>query len=538
MYDILIRNGILLDGAGNEGYKADIGIKDGLIAAIGTQLDEPAGEIIDAQGKYVSPGLIDIHRHADANVFTPSFGEIELSQGLTTIVNGNCGLSISPCPEPYKNQILDFLEPIIGDADHSAPIETVESYYRCVENQGLPLNVGSCIGNGTVRMAAKGFENGELSPEELNRVHAFLREGLDAGALGVTMGIVYAPENCYDLNGFIKALEPMKDYNVPLVTHIRGYGDLLHKSLNEVIAVAKALDVPLHISHFMAVGKQNWGVGLNEALAILDRARNDGMQISCDVYPYTAGASQLIQILPPWYQDGGVTEIVKRLSDPVKRRELVEILKKPQTTFENLVYSSGWDSLLITTVGLEKNQQYVGKTITEIAQMQGKDPYDCAFDLLIEENCNVTMVIFITDERDILNILRYPYSSVISDSIYPKSGIPHPRLYGAFPKVLSEYVRDRKLLELPAVIRKMTSEPAKLYRIGKKGLLREGYDADIAVFDLNEIGTQATYTDARRLGQGMYRVIVNGKVAYSEGHMTGQKAGRLLRRKDESLANQ
>lgn len=536
MYDILIRDGVLLDGAGNEGRKADIGIKDGRIVAIGRSLDGSAGEIIDAQGKYVSPGFIDIHRHADANVFSPSFGEIELAQGITTIVNGNCGLSISPCPEPYKDQILDFLEPIVGKIDKSLPIEEVESYYRCLERQGLPLNVGSCIGNGTVRMAAKGFDNGELSPVELERAHNFLRSGLEAGALGVTMGIVYAPENCYDQDGFIKVLEPMRDYQVPLVTHIRGYGDLLHESLNEVIAIAKALDVPLHISHFMAVGKQNWGVGLNEALAILDRARDSGMQISCDVYPYTAGASQLIQILPPWYQDGGVTEIVKRLSDPARRRELVEILRKPQTKFENLVYSSGWDSLLITTVGLEKNQKYVGKTITQIAEMQGKDPYDCAFDLLIEENCNVTMVIFITDERDILNLLRYPYSCIISDSIYPKSGIPHPRLYGAFPKVLSEYVRNRKLLELPAVIRKMTSDPAKLYRIGKKGLLREGYDADIVVFDLNEIATKADYTDAKRLAEGMYRVIVNGKVTYCEGHMAQKRAGRLLRRKDEMTA--
>lgn len=530
MLDILIKNGMVLDGAGNEPFRADVGILDGKIVQIAPGISLDAKEVIDAAGKYVTPGFIDIHRHADTNVLTDDFGMVELSQGLTTIVNGQCGLSITPCPAPRKDAILDFLEPCLGGVDHSLPIEEPEAYFRYLEQRPLPLNVGMCIGNGTLRMAARGFDSGRLTAEQMEQVHAYMRQGLDAGALGVTMGIVYAPENCYDFEGFVEALKPMREYGVPLVTHIRGYGDLLHGSLKEIISIAKAVGVPLHISHMMAVGRQNWGKGLNEALALLDEARQDGLQVTCDVYPYTAGSSQLIQILPPWYQEGGVPEIIKRLQDPKQRQELVQILKQPQTRFENLVYSAGWDSLLVTTLGSEKNQKYVGMTIAQIAQEQNKDPYDCAFDLLIEENCNVTMVIFITDEMDILNIIRYPYSSIISDSVYPKSGIPHPRLYGSFPKVLGEYVRDRKLLELPSVIRKMTSQPAQLYRLGKKGLLREGYDADVAVFDLNDIGCDATYVDSRRLARGMYRVIVNGKVAYSEGALVCKSAGGLIRR--------
>lgn len=532
MYDLLIKNGLVLDGLGHEAVPRDVAVKDGRIQEIAESIRKPAAEIIDAEGRYVTPGFIDIHRHADANVFAQDFGVVELAQGLTTIVNGNCGLSAVPAPARRREEILNFLEPIIGAMDPSVPLESANQYYGFLEQKKLPLNVGFCIGNGTVRMAVKGFESGPLTPEEIQKTQDTLREGLDAGALGVTMGIVYAPENCYTLEEFKQVLAPMKEYRVPLVTHIRGYGDLLHRSLKEVIEIAESVGVPLHISHFMAVGRQNWGEGLKQALQILDDARNRGLQVSCDVYPYTAGASQLIQILPPWYQEGGVDEIVRRLSDTNMRKELVEILKKPQTSFENLVYASGWESLLITTLGLEKNQQYVGKTIAEIARLQGKEPFDCAFDLLIEERCNVTMVIFITDENDILNILRYPYSSIISDSIYPKSGIPHPRLYGAFPKVLAEYVRDRKELELPQVIRKMTSEPAKLYRVGKKGILQEGYDADIAIFDLEKIQSPASYTDARQLAKGMDWVIVNGQVAYRDGSMTENKAGRLLRRMD------
>lgn len=327
MLDLLIRNGQILDGSGDGAYRADVGIMDGRIAYIGNDTPE-AGETVDAAGKYVTPGFIDVHRHGDAEVFRPGFGEQEISQGLTTIVNGQCGLSIAPCPQPYKDSILDFLAPVIGDVDHTLPIETTEDYFSLVEKQDLMINVGHCIGDGTCRMAAKGFAPGEVSDGEFDVIHRVMREGLEAGALGVTTGIVYAPETCYNADGLVRAMQPMRDFGVPLVTHIRGYGDILHKSLDEIIEVARRLEVPLHVSHMMAVGRQNWGVGLNEALAKLDRARTDGLEVSCDVYPYTAGASQLIQILPPWYQEGGVPKIIERLSDPELRRELVETLKK------------------------------------------------------------------------------------------------------------------------------------------------------------------------------------------------------------------
>ncbi len=532
MLDILIQNGIVVDGTGAAPFRADIGVQDGHIVSIGEADRTQAKEKIDAAGMYVSPGLIDIHRHADIAVLQPSFGKLEIAQGITTIVNGQCGLSVTPCTQPHRKEIIHFLEPVLGGTEEDVPFSDTPDYLCRLEEQPLPINVGTCVGNGTLRMAAKGFGAGCLSAEELERVHYHLRAALDAGALGVTMGIVYTPENCYDHAGFVKALAPMRDYSVPLVTHIRGYGDLLHRSLREVIAIAEELGVPLHISHMMAVGRQNWGQGLEEALGILDAARTRGLALSCDVYPYTAGSSQLIQILPPWYQEGGVDRIVERLSDPAMRMELTNILQKPQTKFENLVYASGWDSLLITTVASQKNQRYVGKTIAQIAQIENKTPSDCAFDLLIEEHCQVTMVIFITDEKDILRIIKAPYSSVISDSVYPRSGLPHPRLYGSFPKVFAEYVRDRKLLSLPEAVRKMTSEPAKLYRLGDKGTLRVGGDADIAVFDLDAIGCQADYTAPNHLATGMYRVIVNGKTAWDGQDFVNSDAGRLIRRQD------
>lgn len=531
MFEVLIRGGVVADGTGAAPYAADVGICDGKIAAVGKLADQPSAKTIDAAGCFVTPGFIDVHRHADTAVLRPGFGEIELAQGITTIVNGQCGLSAAPCPEPHRKEIMRFLEPVLGAFPEEPFFAEMPEYLTALKRTPLALNVGMCIGNGTLRMAARGFANGALTREEQEAVHRRLRAALGAGVMGVTMGIVYAPENCYDQSGLVEALAPMREYNVPLVMHIRGYGDLLHASLREAVSIAKALQVPLHISHMMAVGRRNWGEKLRQGLQILEQAQQEGLQVTCDAYPYTAGSSQLIQILPPWFQEGGVDAIVARLSDPVQRAELKEILKKPQTRFENLVDASGWDALLITTVGSEANQYCVGKTIADIAAMQGKAPDDCALDLLVEERCNITMVIFITREEDIIQILKKPYSHVISDSVYPKSGLPHPRLYGAFPKILSEYVRDRKLLALPQAVRKMTSAPAGLYRMGTKGLVREGYDADLAVFALEEVGCDADYLDPARPAQGMKYVLVNGSIAFAHGQKQCKNAGGLLLQK-------
>lgn len=529
MFDFLIRGGTVVDGTGKAGYRADVAVKDGKIAKIAPEITEPAGQVIDANGRYVTPGFIDIHRHADVNLFLPTFGEAELRQGLTTIVNGNCGLSVVPCPKKYRTEIYRFLQPVIGEVNAPHEFSTMEEYLALAEQMPLPLNVGMDIGDGTVRAAVKGYEPGDLTTEEWNAAREYLRSSLAAGALGVTLGIVYAPENCYDADGFVKVLQPIKEFGVPLVTHIRGEGDLFHESLREVIDIARRLDVPLHISHLKCIGKRNWGHGVKKALDILRQARESGMDVSYDVYPYTAGSTQLIQILPPEYLEGGVEEMVKRLTDPKKRAELTTILKEPQDYFENLVSSIGWENIRMSTLTLPKNQQYVGKSVAEIASMQGKDPYDCAYDMLAEEQCKISMVDFITSEEDICTILRDPYSSVISDSVYPTGGVPHPRLYGTFPRVLEKYVREEKVLTLEQAIHKMTALPASVYHL-KKGRLQEGADADINVFALENVHTAATYEDPKQFAVGFDYVLVNGQIAVDHDKMTHQSAGRLLRR--------
>ena len=528
MLDYLIKNGTIVDGTGKKAYTGEIGILNGKIKCIADSITEEVKNIIDATGKYVTPGFIDIHRHADANVFLKEFGELEIRQGLTTIVNGNCGLSIIPCPEKHKAEIFDFLKAIIGEVKCEDSFEDYATYMQVLKKQELPINVGMLLGDGTVRAAVKGYATGKLTKGELKEAREYIKSSLEAGALGVSLGIVYAPEYNYDLEDFVEVLQPMKDFKVPLVTHIRGEGDIFKESIEEVIEIARRLDVPLHISHLKCIGKRNWGHGVDTVLSLINQARSEGMDVTCDVYPYTAGSTQLIQVLPPEYLEGGFTEIVKRLKDKDKRNELTKILQTPSKSFENLVSSIGWENIRVTTVLTEKNKKYVGKSIEEIAKLQNKDSYDCAYDMLIEENCNIAMVDFITSEEDIKKILKYPYTNVISDTVYPTGGVPHPRMYGTFPRILEKYVREEKALGLEEAVYKMTALPAALYQMNQKGKLVEGMDADVLIFDLDKIETKATYENPRCFATGFSYVFVNGTMAVKDDVYLNTKMGTVL----------
>ncbi|MDR0723085.1 MAG: amidohydrolase family protein [Treponema sp.] len=532
MLDCIITHGRIVDGSGGTPYLGDIGIHEGKIACImpwGSGL--AAAQTIDAANQYVSPGFIDMHRHEDAVVFSPGYGEVQLRQGITSAISGNCGLSIVPFPPKQRALIAPYLKPIIGILPEDKDFETMGDYLGLLDKQPLPINVGMLMGNGTIRMAVQGFEKGRLSKEGVQQARAYLEEALQSGAFGVSLGLAYMPETCYDQAGFIEVLEPIRGSSVPLVTHIRGEGNLLVESLEEIIALAEALQVPLHISHYKCVGSKNWGHVLHKATGTVDRARDRGLRITLDVYPWTAGASQLAQVLPPEYLEGGLAKAAARLKDPALRRECARVLSQPNERFENQIDLIGWENIMVSAVHTEQNQPYVGKRITEIAQERGCDPVDAAFDLLIEETGDVAMVNFIACEADIKTILQYPYSSVISDAVYPAGGLPHPRQYGTFPKLLSEYVRDRKILTLPEAIHKITQGPASVFSIPHKGSIAEGYDADLVIFDLERIENHASYVEPRGLGTGFSYVLVNGVVANDHDRYYGTTSGQVLRRK-------
>ncbi len=525
-FDVILKNGMILDGSGAEAYRADLGITDKRIAAIGDLSEANAAEVLDAAGKVVTPGFIDAHRHADTAIFREGFGKAELLQGLTTVINGNCGLSAAPVFGPHKAEVAAYLYPITGELS-GTPVESLAGYQAALKCRPLPLHTGMLVGLGTVRACVAGFQT-TLSDAEFSAIHALLERTLSEGALGVSLGLGYAPECFFDAAGLIHALEPIRDSDVTLSVHMRSESMNLLPSIDETLAVAKALRVPLQISHLKAVGKARWGTLVYDALDKIRRAREDGLDVLCDAYPYTAGSTQLLHVLPPEFLAGGTDAIKQRLIDPAAQRVLKERLETG-TDFDNYAMLIGWENIEISSVRREEDKPLVGKTIAEAAGDAA--PWRFCAELLSRNGCAVTMIDRLTHEDDIAAIYREPFSYVISDATYPESGLPHPRVYGTFVHVLGRFVKERKTLSLAEAVHKMTRLPADRYGLFKKGRVEPGADADLLVFDPDRVQERATFSDPRRLCEGIETVMVSGAVAVRDGACTGNRNGTVLERR-------
>jgi len=515
MFDYLFKNAKIVDGTGAKAYRADLGVKDGLIAAIAPCLSETSCDkehTLNADGKCLTPGFIDIHRHGDAAVFRENYGELEIRQGLTTVVNGNCGLSVVPREGKWRSEIETFLIPVTGEIPESAPAGSLTEYQKAAKATNAPLKLEMLIGNGTISASVAGYGDGKLSDEEIRQCHVKMEESLRDGARGVSLGLGYAPECHYDTETMTRLLEPMKGAGVPLITHIRGEGDSLDKALREVIGIAAALRVPLHVSHLKSMGARNWGKGMDGALRILDEGREAGNEVSCDFYPYRGGSTQLIHVFPTTFLADGIPGFIEFLKDPAKRREITAELRKPSDAFENIVELVGWENIRMTTLMNEKNQKYCGMSVTEIAEKRGQDPFDCVYDMLIEENCEISMIDYYASEEDILKAMKYPYSNIISDSIYPTKGILHPRLYGTFPRVIEKYVKKVGALSLEEAVHKMTLAPARVVGLKDRGAVKEGMAADLLLFDPDKIHTGADFANPTVLAEGFDVIMVDGQI--------------------------
>lgn len=527
MYDYLIQNALILDGSGTSAFSGDAAVSGGSIAAVGDLTGASAACVIDAAGRYLTPGFIDIHRHGDGAVFSPDFGRPELAQGLTTILNGNCGLSLAPVCGFYQEALLQYLIPIVGGLPKGLEISSLAAYRSQLQMIPLRLNTGMLVGMGTLRACVAGFRDGPLTDEEYRRLHALLEQSLSDGAVGVSLGLGYAPECFYDTVGLIRALEPLRGSGVTVAVHMRQEGDGVVEALREMLTVARALDTPVEISHLKAIGKRNWRRAVPEMLELLTQARQEGLDVTCDVYPYPAGSTQLIHVLPPEFQAGGIEALMEALRDPVRRTEMRRRMETAKD-FENISLLVGFENIRPTSLRLPENRQFEGKTILEIAAAQGEDPYDALFDLLADEHCAASMIDTINHEEDIDDILRVPFSSVISDATYPDSGLYHRRVCGTYIRVLETYVRKRGLLTLPDAVRKMTRQPADRFGLAKKGRIEPGADADLCLFDLERVHEEDTWLAPDRLAQGMDYVFVNGVPAIEEGRFTANNGGQVL----------
>lgn len=527
MFDYLIRNALILDGSGSPAVSGDIAVESGAIAAVGQLSGADALHTIDAQGRYLTPGFIDIHRHGDAALFLPEYGRAELAQGLTTVVNGNCGLSLAPVDGPHRADALQYLAPIVGGMPENRDFSTLAGYLAQARQVPLCLNTGMLVGMGTLRACVAGFQGGDLSDGEYRKLHSLLERALADGALGVSLGLGYAPECFYSTAGLIRALEPLRNSGVPITVHMRQEGDGVTDALREMLLAARSLRTPVEISHLKAIGRRNWGRAVPEMLALLDRARQEGLDIACDVYPYPAGSTQLIHVLPPEFQEGGLESLTAALQAPAVRAEMRRRMETG-TDFENIALLAGFENIRATSLHLPENRDLEGRSIAEIAGLRSQDPYDALFDLLASEHCAVSMIDFITSEEDIDAILRAPFSSVISDATYPAGGLLHRRVYGTFPRLVETYVRRRRVLTLPEAVRKMTRLPAERLGLAKKGRIEVGADADLCLFRPEAVHEADTWLAPERLAQGMDYVFVNGTPAIAEGRFTPSHSGRVL----------
>ncbi len=370
MFDLILKGGLLLDGSGSEGVPADLAVSGGRIAAIGHDLG-PAAQTLDVAGFCVTPGFLDIHRHGDAEVFREGFGHAELRQGLTTILNGNCGLSLAPFGAAHREEILRYLQPITGGETGGIPTGTMDEYLSALEKRPLPLNVGMLVGNGTVRTDVCGYR--AEAPEDFTPIHRRLERALAEGAFAISLGLGYAPECFYSTEELIRALAPLDHSGVPIAVHMREEGDMVCEAVEEMITVARALHTPLHISHLKAMGMRNWGKRIPHALELMGRARQEGMDVSCDVYPYTAGSTQLLHILPPDFLEGGTEAIAARLRKQENRELLRERIRSGHD-FDNIAQMVGWDNIVLSTLNLPEHQALTGMTVAQAARADAARP--------------------------------------------------------------------------------------------------------------------------------------------------------------------
>ena len=532
LLDIILKNGFVVDGAGNPKFRADVGVMDGKIVKIGGLRSSKADRIIDAKGLVVSPGFIDVHTHSDFELLANPRAESKIRQGVTTEVVGNCGMSAAPLRGEYASKTAKSIRDKYGlTLDWSS----FKEYFNRLEKQGVAVNIISLVGHGNIRECVMDLENRPPTKEEMKEMKALVAQAMEEGAFGLSTGLVYPPGRFADTIELIEFSKVVAKYGGIYASHIRGERETLIEATREAIEIGEKAGVPVEISHHPAkIGA--WGKS-KETLKMIEAARARGVDVTCDLHTYSAGQTWLWALLPPWAQEGGPKKIIETLSDPEARDRIKQDMveeKFPGPGPCGLVKRGMWNKLMLTYC--EKNKDLIGKNFAEIAKIRGVDPFDAVFDILIEEETAGMIVGFYYGVEDIRRVLEHPASMIGSDgyALAPYGnlgkGKNHPRSYGTFPMVLARYVRERKVLTLEEAVRKMTSLPAQKLGLRDRGLLREGMWADIVMFDSNRVLDKATYDEPYQYPEGIENVLVDGQVVIEESVHTGTLSGKVLRK--------
>lgn len=529
MYDTLIVGGTIVDGSGDDGFRGDLAVKDGQIVAVGDLVDQPTVRLIDAAGLVVSPGFIDSHCHSELSLLADPTAQSKLRQGVTTEILGNCGWSAFPLGGAGDDALRDLSAPIFGHPTLSWDWEDLTGYFARLDTRGSAVNVATLVGHGNVRAAVLGLENRPPQPRELRAMKALVQVAMDQGALGLSTGLAYPPGVYASTEEIVELARVSSKAGGLYATHMRDQVDHLLDSIQESLDVGRRANTRVVISHHKSVGRRNYGK-VQDSLSLMDAAVDDGVAASSDIYPYLAGSSSMLMLLPPWSWADGLEAVLSRLADPAVRVRIARDLETGLPGWENRVGAVGWENIVVAHVGSEINQHLQELTVSEAAARAGKLALDFVCDLLLDERCDVGDLTVNSCEDDLRAVLTHPLTVVGSDGL-DVGERPHPRQYGTFPRVLGRYVRDEGVLTLAAAIHKMTAQPADIFGLSGVGRLRKGYSADIAIFDPITVRDTATYRAPRQYPEGVVHVMVGGVLSVSAGEFTGDLNGARIRRR-------
>jgi N-acyl-D-amino-acid deacylase len=526
MLDILIQGGEVVDGSGVSRYRADVALEKNRIVKIGLLEGAEAATVLDATGCVVTPGFVDMHSHLDFTLPLLPTADSLVHQGITTAVVGQCGISLVPLLDETRDEVIAAAM-TEGQPLPWAELSTFDSYLDYLDRMGFSINVVALVGQATVRAAVMGFAAGPMSDPQTLRAQAEVSKAMESGAIGISTGLIYPPGSYAQIEELIAVTRPVGERGGFYFSHIRGEDEKLLAAVAEAIRIGRESGAAVQISHFKASGANHWHLAA-AALELIDQARADGLDVSADMYPYRAGSTDLKSILPEWVQEGGRAATLARLRDPQARPAIVESIQS-----SGFFRFAGWDDFLISESPNQRS--YEGRYVSDLACQAGKDAYDWVFDALVETDLDIVMIIFQVAEDNLRLQLRHPAMMIGTDAegratAGPMStGKPHPRNYGTYPRVLARYVREEGILSLEEAIWKMSGLPAFKLQWSDRGLLKEGYRADVVVLDPDQVADRASYEAPHQYPVGIHHVIVNGTPVIENSTHTRARPGAILK---------
>lgn len=528
-YDTIIRNGMVYDGNGGEPFKADIAINKDTIAFIGDLKNAHAKDEIDAGGKAVAPGFINMMGHSEESLFQDGRAQSDIRQGVTTEIFDE--MSYGPLNEIMKEQ----LQRGQGDIKYNVTWNTLGEYMNTLEHKGISCNIASFVGAGTVRQYVIGEDDEAPTVQQLDSMKLLVDTAMEEGALGVTCALIYPPDNFAKTDELVALCKEASKYGGTYISHIRSEGNQLTQAVSEIITIAKEATIPVEICHLKAAGKDNWNK-VDSVIAMVETARKQGIAITANMYTYTAAATGLTSCFPPTLQDGGFGKLRVRLQDPVIRKQMVKVMHTNANDWENLYYGSGGpENILLLQFKQDSLKKFTGKTVAEVARIRGTTPEETAMDLIVQDSTRVGVAYFLMDENNVKKEVALPWVSFGSDEAsYAPEGVflksnAHPRAYGCFARVIGKYTRDEKLMTLQQAIYKLAKLPATNINLKKRGVLTVGNYADIVIFDPNTVQDHATYDKPHQYATGVSDVFVNGVQVLKNNEHTGASPGRFLK---------